>query len=287
MGFFGLENYYTRAGSGVYKNAPQKKSTPRRFFEIFFRKFTRLVQVNLLYVLLSLPVVTGGLADAGLTFITRSAARGKFAYPAHDFFRTIRRTWKQALPAGLITLVVNAVLGFNVYFYLCQILFPADGTAAPVTTWLMLGVTLLGMLIFSFMNYYIPLMIITFSLSLKQIYKNAVLFAFFNFKQNLLIFLSLLGTVAAGVLPMLFIDFRIWLIVLALLYILIYPSYRSLLIQVTVFPFIKKTMIDPYYEANPDADRKGMRALGLEDNDPDAVFTDRAEDPDTEGGDML
>ncbi|MBQ6707210.1 MAG: DUF624 domain-containing protein [Clostridia bacterium] len=281
MGWFGFEKFYTRPGAGVYRNAPQKKSTPRRFFEIFGRKFTRLVQANLLYILLSLPVLTGGLAEAGLTFITRSAARGKFAYPAHDFFRTVRRTWKQALPAGLITLLVNAVLGFNVYFYAGQIFFPVNG-AAPVSTWLLLGVTLLGMLIFSFMNYYVSLMIITFDLTLKQIYKNAVLFAFFNFKQNFLIFLSLLGTVAVAVMPMLFVDIRIWLIVLGLLYILIYPSYRSLLIQITVFPFIKKTMIDPYYKDHPDADRKGMRALGLEDTDPDAVFSDR---PEQEGGD--
>ncbi len=287
MGWFGLEKYYTREGSGIYKNAPQKKSAFRRFFEIFGTKFPRLVQVNLLYILLSLPVVTGGLAEAGMTYVTRSAARGKFSYPAHDFFRTIRRNWKQALPVGLITLLVNAVLGFNIYFYICQIFFRTDGASAPASTWLLLGVTLLGLLVFSFMNYYIPMMVITFSLSLKQIYKNAVLFAFFNFKQNLLIFLSLLGSATVMAAPMVVVDFRIWLILLALLYLLIYPAYRSLLIQFSIFPFIKETMIDPYYKDHPDADRSGMRALGLEEkNDPDAVFDDQPHGY-SEGGDKL
>lgn len=278
MGWFNLEKYYTREGTGVYKNAPQKKSAPRRFFEILWRKLSRLIQANLLYILLSLPVLTGGLAQAGLTYITRSAVRGKFAYPGSDFFRTIRRTWKQALPVGLITLAVHAVLWFNLYFYVLNIFFRNDGSAAPASIGLMLGITLMVMLLFSFMNYYIPLMIITFSLTLKQIYKNALMFAFYNIKQNLIIFLSLFGTIAVVCLMFIWLDFRILTLILLLLYVLIYPAYRSLLIQFTIFPFVKKTMIDPYYKEHPEADRKAMRALGLEDDDEDAVFTDRPDD---------
>lgn len=276
MGLFDqLQNYYTREGAGVYKNGPQK-SPFRRFMEIIGNKWTSLLRANLLYILLALPLVTCGLGEAGLTYITRGAARGKFTYPVHDFFATVRRTWKRALPIGLINLVIWLIFGFNAYFYISSLFFRADGSEAPSSHWLMLGLNLIGMLLFAFMNYYIPMMLITFDLKLKQMYKNAFMFALHNFKSNLGIFGILFGVVLVFMLPMLFIDYRIWGAVLLLLYILFYPAFRSLLIQFSIFPYIKKTMIDPYYKEHPEADRSVMRVLNLEVEDgmEDAVFED-------------
>ncbi len=277
MGLFEqLGNYYTREGAGVYKNAPQK-STFRRFFEIFGTKWTSLLRANLLYILLCLPLVTSGLGAAGLTYITRNAARGKFAYPCHDFFATVRRTWRRALPIGIINVIVWAIFGYNTYFYVASLFFRGDGSAAPAQHWLMLGLNLIGMLLFTFMNYYMQIQVITFDLTLKQMYKNAFLFSLHNFTLNLGLFGILAACVIVLCIPMLFVDYRIWLAVLGLLYILIYPAARSLLIQFTIFPYIKKTMIDPYYEAHPEADKRAMRALNLDagDDTDAAVFEDR------------
>lgn len=279
MGLFDqLGQYYTREGAGIYKNAPGKKSPVRRFFEIFGRKFWSLMKANLMYILLKLPFVTGGLADAGLTYVTRNAARERFAYPVSDFFSTVKRSFKRAFPAGLINLVIWSVFLFNTYFYVSSLFFRTDGTTAPSTHWLMLGINSVGMLLFSFMNYYISFMIITFELSLKQIYKNAFLFSLHNLKNNFIIFGSLLLTLLVVFVPFLFMDYRIWLCVLALGYILIYPAYRSLLIQHTIFPYMKKVMIDPYYKEHPEADRSVMRFLNLDlEEDTDAVFKDGVE----------
>lgn len=277
MGF--LNRFYTREGAGVYRNHEQKKSAYRRFFEIFGRKWSALLRANLLYFLLSLPLVTGGLADVGLTYITRNAAREKFAYPCADFFGAVRRSWKQALPAGIIKLIVNLILGFNIYFYGVQIFFRIDGAKAGFVPWLMLFVNLFGMLFFDFLNYYVSVQIVTFSLKLKQIYKNAAIFAMANLYKNLLIAVCMLGVIAVLATPFLFLDYRVWMCMLLLIYALIYPAFRSLLIQFTIFPFIKKTMIDPYYAAHPEADRRAMRALNLEDDtEEDAVFTDEPTD---------
>lgn len=43
-------------GVGIPKNAPKKKGI-LRFFEIFFRKFWKLIEVNILYSLFFIPVV--------------------------------------------------------------------------------------------------------------------------------------------------------------------------------------------------------------------------------------
>jgi len=277
--FDALERYYTKEGKGIYKNASVKKSAVRIFFEIFGTKWTSLLRANLLYVLLSLPIFTNGLAEMGLTYVTRNAARRKFAFPAADFFSTVRRTWKKALPIGIINLLVWGIFGYNTYFYVASLFFRNDGSEAPAMHFLMFAVNVVGMILFTFMNYYISFMTITFDLKLKQMYKNAFMFALHNFKANLGIFALLFVTVVVLAAPALLIDYRIWAAVLLLLYILIYPAFRSLLIQFAIFPYMKKVMIDPYYEAHPEADRSALRLLNLEDDTgEETVFEDRQVD---------
>ena len=94
-GFFGLFNY-NKEGPGVEKNAPKKRAFIV-FFEIYGRKFWNLFYANLLFLLTNLPIVTRGLADVGLTKITRNYAREKHAFVKEDFFETVKRNWKQAL----------------------------------------------------------------------------------------------------------------------------------------------------------------------------------------------
>ncbi len=263
-----LEEYYTKEGAGVYKNNPRKKGAFALYFEILANKWSNLIVTNLLYCLLSLPLITNGMAQMGLTYITRNAARRKFAYPVADFFATVKRTRKQGLAVGIINLLVWGVLGFNVYFYFAT------------SNWLLLLLSVVAMIFFGVMNYYVPLMVITFSLKLKQIYKNAFMFTLHNSKGNLAIFGILTGVTVLGLIPALFFDYRVWGAVLLLINIVIYPALRSLLIQYVIFPYIREVMIDPYYEAHPQADRSVLRSLNIEtEEDTDTVFEDI--DPET------
>ncbi len=52
MGIFG--GNYSKPGPGVYKNAPEKKGL-NLFYEIFFRKFWKLIQLNIMYIFTLLP----------------------------------------------------------------------------------------------------------------------------------------------------------------------------------------------------------------------------------------
>lgn len=53
MGLFG--GNFTKVGPGVDKNAPKKKGI-FLYFEIFFRKFWKLVQLNMIYFIFCLPL---------------------------------------------------------------------------------------------------------------------------------------------------------------------------------------------------------------------------------------
>ncbi len=272
----GLFNY-NKEGPGIDKNAPKKRSFIV-FFEIYGRKFWKLFQANALFLLVNLPLVTRGLADVGLCKITRNFAREKHAFVKEDFFETIKKNWRQALPIGIINLLLTALFTFNVFYYATG-LFPgiwtllgADASGLqpmqPQTLdYIVMAMTSLSYVLFTWMKYYIPVMVVTFRLSLKDIYKNAFFFSTVGLWRNLLISAILIGVYA--LVGLLFFAFGSWEVGILVLLIaaLFVPAFRSLLIQFTIFPLVKKLMIDPYYEKNPEADKQQRRDLNLDVED--------------------
>lgn len=282
-GFFGLFDS-TKPGPGVSKNEPKKK----RFFlfwELYFRKFFKLIIANLLYAVVSLPVVTQGLAQAGLTFVTRNYAREKHVFLPSDFFDTIKKNWKQALVTGVLELIISACLIFDIVYSWDWMNAQESVGIVPV---LLFAFAFFMLVVFCYARFYLYLQMITFKLSLKQIWKNSFLLAVAGFKENLIISVTLVAIYAvAGILLLNF--FWYLLPPFVILYVLLFPAFRSFLIQFTIFPLIKKTIIDPYYEQHPDEDLDKRHDLNLDvedaektkvnneteiEEDPDVIFKD-------------
>ncbi len=289
---------FTRAGPGVDKNAPKKRSFVV-FFEILKRKFWNLLYAGLLFALVNLPLVTRGWADAGLTFVTRAYSREKHAFVKEDFFETIRKNRGQALLCGIINLVVTAVLVFNIFYYSFQInptlwrLLGVKDTSGmtpmvpELMDYIVMASTSLGYILFTFMKYYIPFLVITFRLTTKQVYRNAMILSMAGLKRNLLISVVLIAIYTLFILLLSGIPYVIVYILVLFLWIFVLPPVRSLLIQFTIFPIIKELMIDPYYRENPDADKQQRLDLNLDVEESvsaeDApVFTDVAPTPEAE-----
>ena len=273
-GLFGGLFNYDKEGPGIEKDAPKKRA-PIVFFEIYGRKFWDLFVANLLFLLMNLPIVTRGLADVGLCKITRNYAREKHAFVTHDFFKTIKENWRQALPIGIINLLVTAVLIYNAFYYLLGLapelwgVFGFDTTGLMpmqpgVIDYVVMAVTVFGYLTFTWMKYYIPMMVVTFKLDTKTVYMNAFKFAVAGVKQNLLISVILIALYAVAAALMLAIPSMLMITLVAIACALLLPSLRSLLIQFIIFPLVKKTMIDPYYAMHPDADKQLRRDLNLD-----------------------
>lgn len=254
MALFGFFNY-NKEGPGISKNAP-KKRTFIVFFETFFRNFWKFIPISLVYSAISLPLLTSGLASAGMTNVARNTARDKHSFGLSDFFETIKKNWKQALPAGIINTLVYAILFFDVWFF-----YNSEGIMAQIG----LGITFAMLFIFTVMNFFIWTLIITFKFTLKQIYKNSFKFAFINFKGNLICFFSqvLVLAIYVGLLFLLSNWFLLVLAVEIMIFAITFPSFKYLLVQYCVFPSIKKYIIDPYYEAHPDEDLDKRRDLGV------------------------
>lgn len=257
-GLFGLFNF-EKEGPGIPKDAPQKKKFVV-FLEMLKTNFWKFIPISVFYCLLSLPLVTSGLANAGITNVARNTARDKHSFGISDFFDTIKKNRKQSLVAGIINLLVLGISLFSALFY------RASYAKNSSFIWLLgFSVVLSFNVVFAFARYYIWTMIITFDLKLKDIYKNSFKLAVANIWRNFLVAILLLITYAIYLILLHFLPYRIVWIIVIFLAMCTLPTYRFLMIQFVAFPAIKKYMIDPYYEEHPDLDIEKRKNLGLLD----------------------
>ena len=263
---------YHNPGKGVSKNEPEKRGF-FRFFELYFRNFWMLLSAELWYILLSLPIITSGLAEVGMAYICRMAARDKHVFVVSDFFDAIKKNWKRALPIGIINAVITAVLAADIYvFYLYQI----EGSMNPVWSLVVFVTSMFFLAAFSFAKFYMYTLMITFDYDVKTIIKNSFLFSTLGIKHNLIIGGTLVAIYAAAVfLIVSFTQVGVWAV--TIIGFFIFPAFRAFLIQFNVFPEIKKYIIDPYYKEHPDEDIEKRRELGVYDEpeeEVEAVFDD-------------
>ena len=255
-GFFGLFNY-EKEGPGIEKDAPPKK-TFIVFLSMFKINFWKFIPVSFIYVLLNIPILTGGLADAGITNVMRNTARDKHSFGMSDFFETIKKNWKQSLAAGIINVLITVIALFAARFY--QENYNASGSFIHLAGF---GIIMSLLLVFSFAKFYMWTMIITFKLKLKDVYKNSFKLAIANLWRNFLVGILLLITYAIYFVLAYFITYPVVWVLLGFSALCTLPAYRFLMIQFVAFPAIKKYMIDPYYEEHPDDDIEQREKLGL------------------------
>lgn len=265
-GFFGLFDY-TKPGPGVPKNAPPK-SRPRLFFEVLGRKFWNIIKINLLYTLFNIPglvllffgtqfmipnlmfgdvevdfylrimfgalfvcfpILCFGPAQAGMTFCLRNYAREEHAFIWSDFKEHGLKNLKESLAICMIDFAAFLLLCIAINFY-GQLI-----NQQRIWAYFTFGVITLAFLVFAMMHLYIYPMLVTFHITVKQIYKNALIFATIRFLPNIGILLLCAAIVLAT-----FIVTQIGII----LFFLITTAFIGLIINFYAYPTIKKYMID-------------------------------------------
>ncbi len=238
----------TREGPGVSKDGPQKKRF-FLFFEIYFRKFTKILLLNIIYVLLCIPIITIGPATAAMTYCMRNFAREDHA-DISDFFEQFKKNFWQALGVSIIQGICAVAIIFGLVFYYS--LMAHDN----VFGFFGFCFALMGAVLFLFMSYYIYMLIVTFEQNLRQLIKNSFLFAFLGLGRNIIttIILTLIygWFVIYGVLPTVMPlfdpDFPASLDAVSLalsMYLLFLPSLSSLIVNFNIYPCVKKFMLEP------------------------------------------
>lgn len=217
-GIFGFFDY-TKPGPGIEKNAPQKTRIVV-FFEIFSRKFWNMVKINMMFtvfnlpailvlallvlfstsfyqpskeiglnfdlllrfaagsILLCIPLITVGPAQAGFTYILRNYSREEHAFIWSDFKEHALKNLKESIAISLIDLLVVIIVLFDIYAY-------TKSLKGNLLTSIAQAFLILSFVIYLMMHMYIYPMLVTFKLSVKQIFKNALIFSIIKFFPNL------------------------------------------------------------------------------------------------------
>lgn len=256
MALFGLFNY-SKPGPGVDKNGPKKKRF-FYFFELYGRKFWKLIELNLLYLVCCIPIVTIGPATCGLVYILRNFANEKPVFMVSDFFDAFKSNFKQGFVIGLFDLLTTGIVSVALIWYIANQQL-SIAMAIPLVICIIVEVLLM------FMRFYTYLMTVTVELPIKYILKNSFIFAFLGLKSNLI---SGFWTVLL-ILPLL------WLWPWLLFFVVIGFSTLAFIATFNSYPYIVKYIIEPH--------EKQMRAeMGEDDEDDDEdeedddepIFTD-------------
>lgn len=280
MGFLGFGNY-NKPGPGVSKDEPPK-AAPVRYFEIYGRKMSKLIQANLLFFVpfaiafilmfflfflvsphpalllpsanpeipvqlnwwalyvVPIPLILISPFIGGITLITRNFAREEHAFIWTDFMKATKNNFKYFLLNGVVCYVAYVVLTFSTFYYY-NMLYKGWFYYIP------LGFTIVALLLFVFAQYYLPILFVTFDLKFKQAYKNAFIFAALGMGRNFL--LTFLFAALAAVVLLLPVNPYLMMFVLFIFFLLFFFSFVSFTVNFTVYPLIKKMMID---KANQD-----------------------------------
>ena len=251
MGLFG--GNYNDSGAGVAKQTAQKK-TIFRFFDSFINKFWVLLEINFIYVLFCLPVVTFGPATAAMTTLMRNIYLEKPQFVFHDFLQAFKKNFQSAFVIGLIDVVAIGLAVFSYFFYITNLQYDDD-------YWLFFALTMAAEVIFLMMNFYIYPQIVALNLKLPAIIKNALILAFINIKGNLIALVFFVGY------AVLLLYFNIFVLVFAP----IVPfGWLGLIAFYCAYPAIQKLIINPFYEANGEKNPE----LPDYDEDEDVLFED-------------
>lgn len=281
MGLF--SSNYDRVGPGVLKN-PNAKAPIFKFFEIYFNHFSKLVILNLLFIIALLPFALVflveylnlgetaytvvfyivfcllgsviGPACCGMMKICRNIATERPVFLWHDFWKAVKSNLKQGLVMGLIDSVAIVLMSFAfpIYFSMSE----QNGVF-----YIPFVICLICTFVFVMMHFYIYLFIVSTNLTLWQILKNSFYLTAIEIKTSII---NLLLTVLILAVVVLLWPYTSFLVVVV-------PSFLGLMYAFNNFPAIRKYVIQPYYDARGEKNPE----FAYMDNEDESVFTDTPE----------
>lgn len=262
---------YDSAGSGIAKETTQKKPF-FRFWELLGRKFFRLIEVNMFMCLSLIPLLLAGasivylaqdhtslsLALAGVMLVVFAAIFGpslaavtkilryfvleKPCFLFDTYVKTFRSSFKQALPLGLIDLLVGASAASGLYVYPRIIEELRIDGGGQGFYYVMLVLTLSISIAVLMMSFYGYLMIVSTELSFKNMLKNSLALSIIALKKNLITLL--LAAVIMGVFGLLTMYYPL---VMIFVWLFVPTAFVGFLIVFNCYPVIQQYVINPYY----------------------------------------
>lgn len=215
MGLLG--NNYSKPGPGISKDAPEKKGI-FRYFEMFFRKFWKLAEVNMLHFIVSIPFIAimfflsptdyfieqiaVGVSEEALflslmmravfavmmfVLLGSGPASASYAYITRCFtraehawiFSDYKDKFKENFKQGIILSIVDIV--FVALILIAYRVYLTQYARTGAMLWLIILALLSTMtFLYTIMHFYIYQFMVTFQSGTMQLFKNSFIFAVAN-----------------------------------------------------------------------------------------------------------
>lgn len=185
-------------------------------------------------------VLTFGWQNIGATYLLRGIVRGDPVFPLSDYVYAVKRNWKQGFFLGLIDAAILFFLGFDFMFFYNQTgSFKMD---------VMYFAIFAMMILYFFMRFYLYLLQITFNLSIRKIFKNALIFSVLGFKRNIMgaLGILILTAIAVAFLALFAALLGGNIAIPLILPFLYYLSFTAFMSAYAAYPIIDRYMIAPY-----------------------------------------
>jgi uncharacterized membrane protein YesL len=189
----------------------------------------------ILFGLSGLALFTWGYVSVGTTYILRNIVKGEPIFMWDDFWYAIKRNLFQGMVVGILDVLFMGLLAYDVVFFYYNI--------GPFLNNVMFYFSILLAAIYFLMRFFIYILLITFNLKIRHIYKNAFIFSILNIKRNAL---AILGIAALVVIN--YALFIMYLPIGIILPFIITLSTGAFIAAYAAYPKIKEIMIDPYVD---------------------------------------
>lgn len=196
------------------------------------------------YGIAAITLFTFGLVNVGTAYILRNIAKGEPVFIWSDFWYSIKRNWKQALPFGIIDAGINVLLIWNIY----SMFISSTGDYFTNT---MFWCNIVLFILYFVMRYYIYVQMVTFDLKVFKILKNSLIFALLGFKRNIVAFLGILACVLIELICVIGAGGILLPFGIALPFIILFSTFAYMKVYAAYFK-IKEIMIDPYLAEHPE-----------------------------------
>ncbi|MCL2030782.1 MAG: hypothetical protein FWG93_04485 [Oscillospiraceae bacterium] len=190
----------------------------------------------LFFALVLLSALLYGPLTCGFTYILRNFARQEHAWIS-DFWTRAKMNFIPGLKMGALELV------FLILLYSSFTATGAEGLEGSMRIMMLIcRYSMFGVgMIYLFMRHYLYVMLVTFDLKIREVIRNAFIFAVLGLPRNLL---ALLGQIAVIVAVIFLIPVMYGLVEL-LLTALIALSFMGFIGVFTTYPVIRKFLLDP------------------------------------------
>lgn len=291
---------YDKPGRGVEKDEPEQTGLAK-FFVIFFRRLSKFMQLNLIFMI---PVLGVLLLMVGLYFLPYfmgmdalpGVSFGEYSINVYNMYvvpmpfillsvfysgmmvvsrrlanREYAFIWSeywQGVKDNWKQFLVNGIVCYVAYMVLTFALmfYGSKASAEGGFNYVPFALILVLIVAFVFSQYYVPVMMVSVNMKMKPIYKNSFIFSIMGVLKNILlsVILILVYLLYNYLVPYMGLTILIGIV----LFVLIVPAFLSYSVVYITYPLINDCVIKPFYkkdEGKKEASEPQPRALSYEE----------------------